>query len=448
MRPLPCVSAFLAVVVWGHCAVEAAAGVSVTRFQPGGRFDPGPVLMGDEVVWAEPRRGGAAVIRSARAGSREVRTLARLAAPPGSRINWVDVSASEDAWAAGFTATSYAGYGSYSTLSEVVAGEAGEAGRPLVTCRRGPGAAETSLTGTTLASRIDPCDEVATGIDVRDPFDSAVPAARLVESSAFELAGERIAGVDGNAFVVREWRTGREVLRRVAGREGYQGPFALDADGTLAYSYSTGNGARTEVVAPDGRRLLAIREGASEIRISHGRVATLRTRRVGAIRVFDLATGGRHTIARRLLTTRLDFDGDRLTWLEPACRGARVAFLSSYTDSFRSKRPTCRRLPVVGPPRLRRGRTVRLRFACSGFATVSCPSRVTVRSLRGELLGSSRSSEVPVDVYQGAARVRISRRGRELLRERERPRVIVETRLRDELGRLERRRATVALRRG
>ncbi|MGH2968955.1 MAG: tyrosine-type recombinase/integrase [Solirubrobacteraceae bacterium] len=93
------------------------------------------------------------------------------------------------------------------------------------------------------------------------------------------------------------------------------------------------------------------------------------------------------------------------------------------------------------------GGIVRLRFACSGFATGTCPSRVTVRSLAGRVLGSGRSTEVPGDECAGAARVRLDRLGRELLRGRSRPRVVVHTRLRDDLGRLERRHATVTLRR-
>lgn len=449
-------AAALAALVLVAGAVPATAGVEVARFEMGGAsFDPGPALMGDDVVWAEPVSGGA-VVRTARAGRGEARTLARLAGPPRSRIDWVDLSASAEAWAAGFTAAFDDEAGYRWTLSEVVAAERGTPARRLVSCGRGPGPVAVSLWGRTLASRIDPCDGLPTGIDVRDPFDSAAPSARLASAGAFEIAGEWIANADGDAFVVREWRTGREVLRRAAERE--QGPFALAGDSTLAYSYGVGRRSRLEVSGPAGtRRLAETRGGFTDVRIAHGRVATLKfdfRSFTTSLLVFDLATGRRRMVATDLLASRLDFDGRRLTWLEPTCRGARVAFLSSFEDSFTPKRPRCRRLPVVGRAQLRRGRIVRLRFACSGFATrgsflvPGCPSRVTVRAPGGRVLGSSRSTEVPGNMYAGAARVPLSRRGRELLRGRSRPRVVVETRLRDDLGRLERRRATVTLRRG
>jgi hypothetical protein len=432
-------------------AVPALAVVRVGEFQSAGRFDPGPWLTGDGVVWAEPASSGAAVVRSAQSERGPARTLVRLVGPPESTVDWVDLSASPQAWVAGFTATFYGQFESTTALSEIVGARRGGSATRIASCDRTPGRAEVSLSGLQLASHIDPCRGGPADLEVRDPFESAEPSARLGFTGPFVLAGDRLAMTERDAFVVREWRTGRELLRRVAGRPGYQTSFDLDADGTLAYSYVAGGRSRLEVAGPAGtRRLAAGGRGVGEVRIADGRVAALvsDTAQTVSIVVVDARTGKRRIVARRLLTTRMDFDGRRLTWLEPTCRGMRLAYRPDYKTSAKLTRPTCRNLPLLRGPRLIRNRTVRLQFACSGFTVATCPSRVTIRSRTGHLLGRGRSGELPGDDYATAARIRLTRHGRRFLARRTRARVVIHATLRDRLGRLEHRRATATLRRG
>lgn len=455
MRPVA-----LGALVWAALAPSALGAV------PSDKLVKGPVLVGSDVMWLESLGTDGLRVRAAsRAGAPAV-SLGELSTSRGALTGSLAGSP------AGYAVAYYATSGSnerdpgrvvlHEILNAPPRGSLTSAARCEVPDQQAPPTQAPSVDVSTeaLAYSIRPCQGAARSVEVR-PLSPGTGPGRSIparEPTEVQTAGSFVAWTERpvgerSEVLVYDWRT-MQLRTRVGGAlPGGLRDMDLAEDGTVALVYG-GSRWRVGVVAlgaTQPRSLPLVPRPTYRVRFVGHRLAFKRSLRRSAaeeLGVYDLARHRTRMIDRDLVFRPgggdFDYDGQRLAWEAPTCRRPVLRFSSRLPRRPRgTTRPRCR-LELVRPPRLS-GTTVRIRFACSGYAPEDCPSRIVLTQRQEgtetrrpkRVLGAARSHDL--DDLGGLALIRLNRHGRAILQADRRLSVRITATTRDARGRLERR---------
>ena len=450
-------SVLLLVVASGCLAAPAVSAAQGLTSIPAGRSQPvaGPRLVGNRVIWAEPRARGAFAIRerSLAGGSsqqvfvggrprfpRSQFVDVRLAVSPSQFLVQQGVAARESA-PPGFTPNSSPG-----TVIRV-------SGAGSETLARGPDCAST-------------CFSRQMDVD-QDMGIFQGPRPNTVSIRDFAAADSQPLVVDGFSTFPRvrgryaAWAFARDIVvyDHVARTEAYRlrgvlpdvsdlRSLDLQGDGKVAFEYRPPG--RQSVVAwaspaqPFEHRLPLRDTFYFDIRLDQDRILFVRGSPRGELGVTDLA--GREKVLARGVEGEagrelLDIEGDRVAWLESSCRGLRirVASLAELRSEPRNYRPRACRLRLERPIRRSRDGFVAIRLSCLGTLALRCETgRVVLATarryrLRNRTLGKgTRLAQFDRSFRRGPRTVlRLTKAGRVLARRRAQVRVTVSALVRD-----------------
>ena len=443
------------------------AGAAISEVVRGAHFLPsgGPVLWGDGVAWGERSSSGAVSLVTVQPGQAR-RTLGEVSRAQGMSLE-VALAGSPERLAVG-------------TREAAICVKCGSEFRsnlysapldgPLLH-HAGPCASNTPMrdfdvNGTLLVGRDAGCRYA-----VYDLAQSSEPQFELpVNIRAPRVAGRYLAWLEGpeeasfasTSDIIVFDTSGQRALYRVPANA-MSGPVrGLDVqeDGKVALVYLA-QGARGGVTSkvgwasPEDPRLhvlpLAPRSVYS-IRLADDQIGFVRGESSfanGQIGVADLAGSSKllaSPVEGDTMVERFDFDGRRLTWVQPGCTNAIVRTME-VTDApeVRGPRSGCR-LRFARPPRPVGHGRVLVALDCRGFHGGCATRRVL---LRGRLRSGQRITTLGVGTERfNESRLLVTLRAaaREALRRRGYLRVRATARIIDATGLAERRSTTVVLR--
>ena len=447
MERMPRVFALAVLVVLA--AAPAASGWSVRIART--PASPAPALAGGSVVWADEARGRVRVRSAVRGGPRRV--IARLPGHRGYDESRARLAASPQLVGAEQIFTSVGERESVDFVAtEVFSGPA--AGPPT---RQSPRCGVEVYVGK-LFRTVDvsgsevfywDCERQSGVVhDVRTGATESIPG---VFDRGLRLAGRYAAwndphrGAREGSVVVYD-RAARAVAYEVEipPEVGSLVDLDLQDDGTVVMAY--GGDVAWATDAEPFAHTVSLPVATYGVRIANDRIGFARlwpmsddeaTTELGYISLDGVRE---HVVASGAVSAHdfdagigdFDFDGRRFAWHSYACRSTllRVTSLGRRVDGFnRHCRLRFERRPLV------RGRRVVMRIDCAFFQYDTCRARDVRVRLGRRLVASGRTSRA----------VRLTPRGRKLLRRTRRVRVVAT--LRDDAGRKERRTARIRLRR-
>lgn len=414
---------WLALALWSTCSAASADTVLRLTNVP----IAGPVLAGQQLLWAEQRPDHGADVDTApsRGAPRTLQTF------PGNGVVGaiVHLAASAQRWALDVHAESLARLAGPAT-EQVFTGPVGSVMEPLydpcaspyaaaprsiaVDRQRVayPGASSTGL-GPDHGNGVSDCGDRAPGAVLTD-FSASPPATTHLQDGAYGL---RIAG--GFAAWLSDSASGTEVVvydlngRRMAydvtipagirGASplfGLVGSIDLRPDGTVAFAYylPIHRQLRMRVgwASPQQAWLhvllatmphYSVRLAGDLLEVAAAPESATGTISDATLTVVTLVSGRLlHVVARgvddELGNEKFDFDGNSLTYVTRTCGGAQIHVTDLRTHPARYHVPTGCRLHLTAPLRVTHEQHVVVKFSCAGMTTL-CQGQQGVMTLAG-----------------------------------------------------------------
>jgi hypothetical protein len=445
---------FCSVCVAGLAAGPAGARSVVTK-PP----SYGPVLAGARVMWATERRDGGFDLRSQQ-GDQNAQVVRAFPPSPGSSWALPQFAASSTR----IVLARHNGGGDDCCGRDVFTAPLGgefevlDAGCPEYNGPDKP--RDVDVSGDAVVFPL--CDKNGAKSIVRDysgapPVDWEVPGR---PAGGLRIAGRYVAAFEN--FASNAFNPGPiDVYDRVTGQLVYQLPkkadrgisnYDLQADGKIALSYVApgSGGGRVGWASPSepflhrlplpARPFYDVRMAGNRIAYEAGRSAPEIYFTLADIGVTDLA-GHRRRLGNQgegeVFDEFFDFDGKRVAWWSYGCTRAKIRVVrADGPPAISPPRHGCK-LRFRRPPRVA-GRSVHLFLDCFGFPAEACHGRHVV-------LSTDRRGHRVVGRGRYASKVRLTRRGRQLLTRRGSLRVFVRALVTDESGQRERRRGRTTL---
>jgi hypothetical protein len=411
---------------------SVANGAIRTRSLPGA----GPVLAGSHVVWADDHRGGGVNLKSAAPGGRPAR-MATLDPPRYSElIPELGASRARVAIGTGISSPD-ALWGQRSVFSATIGSRPRQLGSRCNLSDLADLPRAVDVSGEAI---IYPrCDSDGQFVHVRDysttpPVDRRI--ADAIPGGGLRIAGRYVAWLEPSGHNVFN-KSGVTVYDRVLGAPIYvigkqavgYGLHQLDlqSDGTLVFSYASDNRHRIAwaSLSEPYRHVLPLHAREPyEVRIADDQIAFETGSQPGAgivarakVGVSDLAGHARilgNQGEGSLFSEDFDFDGHRLAWWSYGCANVRIHVVdATASPRVSSPRQGCR-LRLTRQPRLENeGRRLRLFVDCFGF-DINGHNRCGVRKAR---VTTEHDGETTlVAMKQRGSSVKLTDKGRELVR--------------------------------
>jgi hypothetical protein len=436
-------------------AAFAAASTEIHAREP----VAGPVLAGEEVVWAQARRDrGFDLLASTAAGRGE-----RIGSFPPARFAGevlAHLSASSTRVAVAATRFESSGYPyGQDFFTAPVSGSFEALGERCPTPVRDVSRA-VDVSGDAVAYRRCSPDEWSTFV-VRDfggpfPGEQRVPGA---PAGAVRVAGRYVAALEDqaterlnvSAIVVYDRITG-ELAYRVPREASSRGiaSLALQDDGKVAFSFAPGSGGQQIAWAsqtePFPHVLGLPRRHKYGVQIVDDRIGYIGAQASSGARaevgVTDL-TGASQRIGNNaeeyVFREDFDFDGERIAWWSYGCTTALIHVASVAAAPAPSRPRTGCALRFTRRPRVLAGGRVRLHVDCFGFTAGECSARRVVATAR------DRRERVVVFRSRRGGGSTLTAAGKRLLARRSRVAVRVRAVLTDSTGRREPRKGRTTL---